>query len=76
MPFSHDQPDNAARCRRAGLAEVISRTEYNAATAAAALKDILANRAYARSAAAAKAIVHREHGTTAACDAIETVLLN
>ena len=29
VPYGHDQPDNAARCRRAGVAEIIQRDEYN-----------------------------------------------
>ncbi len=38
MPYSHDQPDNAERCRRAGVAEVIDRDSYTAAAAAQKLK--------------------------------------
>jgi len=34
MPYSHDQPDNAARCRRLGVARTISRGRYNSETAA------------------------------------------
>ena len=74
MPFSHDQPDNAARCRRAGVAEVISRDSYSAETAANALKPLLADEKYRTNAAALKSIVDSESGTTAACDAIEAVL--
>ena len=32
MPFSHDQPDNAARCARIGVARTISREKYTAET--------------------------------------------
>lgn len=74
MPFSHDQPDNAARCKRAGVAEVISRGSYNAGSAVNALKSILADEKYRTNAAALKRIVDSESGTTAACDAIEAVL--
>ncbi|MFT3744293.1 MAG: glycosyltransferase [Pyrinomonadaceae bacterium] len=74
MPFSHDQPDNAARCRRAGVAEVISRDSYTAETAANALKTIISDEKYRTNAAALKRIVDSESGTAAACDAIEAVL--
>jgi UDP:flavonoid glycosyltransferase YjiC (YdhE family) len=74
MPFSHDQPDNAARCRRAGVAEIIGRESYNAATAAKVLSQILSNDKYRTNAAALQRIVESENGTATACDAIEDVL--
>jgi UDP:flavonoid glycosyltransferase YjiC (YdhE family) len=74
MPYSHDQPDNAARCRRLGVAEIITRKEYNPETAAAALEKILSHPEYATKAAAVSEIVRSEHGTSAACDAIERAL--
>ena len=74
MPFSHDQPDNAARCRRLGVAEVISRYSYTAESAAKALSKILANKEYAEKAARYGEIVRSEHGTIATCDEIESVL--
>jgi rhamnosyltransferase subunit B len=74
VPFSHDQPDNAARCRRAGVAEIIRRGEYNADTATAALSSLLSPPGYRERAARLKAIVLAENGTRDACDAIEAVL--
>ena len=74
MPYGHDQPDNAARCRRAGVAEIISRDKYNAESAAAALQQILSDSKYRENAALLKQIVDSEIGTIAACDAIEAVL--
>ena len=41
MPFGHDEPDNAARCRRIGVAEIVRRSSYDASTASAALQKIL-----------------------------------
>ncbi len=73
MPYSHDQPDNALRCRRAGVAEYISRTSYNAETAAAAVSKILSEPSYAENAARIGEIVRSEGGTAAACDEIESV---
>ncbi|MBK6750691.1 MAG: glycosyltransferase family 1 protein [Acidobacteria bacterium] len=74
MPYSHDQPDNAARCRRAGVAEIIGRDHYTANSAAKALTPILTDPKYRENAAALKRIVDAEYGTTTACDAIEDIL--
>ena len=74
MPYSHDQPDNALRCRRVGVAEYISRKNYNADTAAEAISDILSDPKYARNAAEAGEIVRAEGGTAEACDAIEGLI--
>ncbi len=74
IPFSHDQPDNAARCRRAGVAEIIDRESYTAETAARALLPILNDEKYRTNAAGLKRVVDSESGTTAACDAIEDIL--
>lgn len=74
MPFSHDQPDNAERCRRAGVAETIDRDSYRAETAAKKLEKILNDQSYKSNAAEASRIVLTENGTETACDAIESVL--
>lgn len=71
MPFGHDQPDNATRCRRLGVAETIDRYSYRADTAAVALKPILEDENYRRRAREVAEIVNSEPGTIAACDAIE-----
>lgn len=74
MPYSHDQPDNAARCRRLGVAEVISRNNYKADLVANKLSKILSNPNYKTKALEAKRVVDIENGTKIACDAIENVL--
>ena len=74
MPYSHDQPDNAARCERIGVAETISREKYTAHAAANKLRAILADLSYKSNAVEAKRIVDAEHGTRLACDAIEEML--
>ncbi|MEJ7624971.1 MAG: glycosyltransferase [Pyrinomonadaceae bacterium] len=74
VPFSHDQPDNAARCRRAGVAEIISRDLYTAESAAAMLEKVLADPRYRSNAATLATILESEGGTSTACDAIEEVL--
>lgn len=74
MPYSHDQPDNAARCRRAGVAEVIDREEYTSESAAEKIKIILSDESYRTNALDAARIVKTENGTVTACDAIEAIL--
>lgn len=74
MPYSHDQPDNAARCERLGVARTISRGKYSSQTAAKELSELLADLSYKAKAVEAAKIVRAEHGTNIACDAIETVL--
>lgn len=74
MPYSHDQPDNAARCRRLGVAEVIGRDEYNADRSAAIISKLVSDPKYDEAARRASEIVRSEHGTRTACDAIEGVL--
>ncbi len=76
MPYSHDQPDNAARCERLGAARTIVREKYKAETAAKELRELLADLSYKSKAVKAKKIVESEHGTKMACDAIETILKN
>lgn len=74
MPYSHDQPDNAARCIRLGVARRISRDDYNDRTAAREIGKLLANSDCKANAARVKNIVISEHGTKVACDGIENVL--
>lgn len=74
MPFSHDQPDNAARCERIGVARTISREKYTAENAAKELRELLGDLSYKATAVEASKIVKAEHGTQMACDAIEAVL--
>jgi UDP:flavonoid glycosyltransferase YjiC (YdhE family) len=74
MPYSHDQPDNAARCERIGVARVISRDDYTAENAARYLREILTNSSYQAKALEASVIVAAESGTQTACDAIEEIL--
>ena len=74
MPYSHDQPDNAARCERFGVARTISRDHYTAETAARELREILSQQSYLEKAAEARQIVQAERGTQTACDAIEDIM--
>ncbi len=73
MPYSHDQPDNARRVRRLGVAEVLGRMKYKAKPAAKLIEQLLSNPAYARQAGAVAERVAAENGTVAACDALEAL---
>ena len=74
VPYGFDQPDNAARVRRLGVAETIARGKYNSARVVAALQRILGNAAYAQRAEAVAQKVRAEDGVRAACDALETLV--
>jgi UDP:flavonoid glycosyltransferase YjiC (YdhE family) len=74
MPCAHDQPDNAARAVRIGVAREIKRHSYNAESAASELAALLSEPSYASCAAAARQHIAAEDGVTSACDAIEEYL--
>jgi UDP:flavonoid glycosyltransferase YjiC (YdhE family) len=74
MPYSHDQPDNAARVERLGTALQISRKQYSAKRAAEKLRELLENPSYAAKAAKVGKIIQSEKGVVVACDAIEQKL--
>ena len=76
VPFAHDQPDNAARCRRLGAAEILTRDNYNTKNAARELQRLIGDRKYRDRAIETSKIVNSESGTETACDAIEAVLCN
>ena len=71
MPYSHDQPDHAARITRMGMGRTIARSAYNAETAARELRPLLENPTYTQKAAEVGKQVQAENGVQTACDAIE-----
>ena len=71
MPYGFDQPDNAARLQRLGVARVIGRKQYSGRRAAAELDRLLTDANYAKTAAEAARRVRAEDAVAAACDAIE-----
>lgn len=74
MPYSHDQPDNAARCERLGVARTISRDRYDRRSAAGELRKLLGDLAYKAKAGEVRTIVAAEQGTSSAADEIEKTL--
>jgi rhamnosyltransferase subunit B len=73
MPYSHDQPDNARRVRRIGVAEVLTRKRYKAKPAARLIWQLLSHHAYQLRATAVAAQIAAERGTETACDALESM---
>lgn len=72
VPRSHDQPDNAYRAERLGVARVLLRPlRYRARRVARDLRALLEDPEPARRAAEAAETVRGEDGVGAACDAIE-----
>ncbi|KAM3109196.1 glycosyltransferase [Phormidesmis sp. 146-33] len=76
MPYSHDQPDNAARAERLGTSRTISRQQYSAVRIAEKLRELLETPRYAVKAAEIAHLIQAETGVRLACDAIERQLLN
>jgi len=74
MPYSHDQPDNAARVKRLGTSQIIPRKQYAAERVARQLGELLEDPSYAAKAAENGDIIRAEDGVNVACDAIEKQL--
>ncbi len=74
VPHAHDQPDNAARASRLGVARSLDAGRYTADRAAAHLRRLLEQPSYDERAAAVGKIVRSEDGARAACDAIDQLI--
>ncbi len=74
MPYSHDQPDNAARVERLGTSRTIPRKQYTASRVAKELNQLLNNSSYATKAIEISSIIQAENGVKMACDEIEKQL--
>ncbi len=73
MPYSHDQPDNARRMNRIGVARVIQRSQYKPLRVARQVRAILDDPEYAQKARVAAEEVASENGVKTACDALEAL---
>ena len=74
VPYTYDQPDNAARVERLGTSRTIPRDRYSTARVSKELSALLANPSYAAKATEIGRIVRAENGVRMACDAIEQQL--
>ena len=75
MPYTYDQPDNAARVQRLGTSRTIDRKQYTASRVAKELSELVDNRGYAAKATEVEPIIQAEDGVKVACDAIENQLM-
>jgi UDP:flavonoid glycosyltransferase YjiC (YdhE family) len=73
VPRAWDQPDNAARVARLGIARVIPSHRYSASRVAAELRLLLSD-AYRKQAIVLSDQLRQEDGVRTACDAIESCL--
>jgi len=73
MPRAWDQPDNAARVARLGIARVLPRHRYTASRVASGLRHLL-DEAYKQRALAVRDQLRQENGVRTACDTIEARL--
>jgi len=73
MPCAWDQPDNAERAGRLGIARTIARNRYDPRRVAAELRLLLENPAYSQRASEIATKVRQEEGVKAACDALESM---
>ncbi len=71
MPYSHDQPDNARRMRRLGVARAMLRSRYTARRVAGVLRAMLAEPEYEEEAQKAAHEIASENGAATACNALE-----
>lgn len=74
MPYSLDQPDNAARAERLGTSLTLSRRRYRAPTVARTLAQLIERPDYARRAQAIGLQIQAENAAQVACDAVEAML--
>ena len=73
MPYSHDQPDNARRMQRLGIAGVIRRQDYTAERAERRIRRMLGHPRFAERAAEVGERLRGENGLARACDALEAL---
>jgi UDP:flavonoid glycosyltransferase YjiC (YdhE family) len=76
MPYSHDQPDNARRMKRLGVAKVIQKASYTPKKVTRKLRKMLDEPTLAQSAAAIAEQLRHEDGVKTACDALEQLYAN
>lgn len=66
VPFAHDQPDNAARCERLGVARVLGRRQLSAKSLKRELDLLLSNAAYKNAALEFASKIQGEDGAAEA----------
>ena len=73
MPYSHDQPDNARRMKRLGVAKVIQKASYTPSKVTRKLRKMLEEPELAQKAAIIAEQLRHEDGVKTTCDALEAL---
>ena len=71
MPMSFDQPDNAERLRKLGVARVVPAPEFDGASLTAALRELFADPGVPKACADLRGRMRESDPLSAACDLIE-----
>jgi rhamnosyltransferase subunit B len=71
MPYSHDQPDNARRMKRLGVAKIVQKAKYNPQKVTRKVRRILDDPELAQRSRAVAEQLRKEDGVKTACDALE-----
>lgn len=74
VPAGQDQPDNARRCERLGVARILPLGRFKLAPAAYEISALIDNADYRNRAEEVAQQIRLEDGTGTACDAIERIL--
>lgn len=74
VPFAIDQPDNAGRVARLGVARIVPRRRATPSRVAAELRRLLDDPTYSQKASDVGERIRREEGVQSACDALETLI--
>ena len=74
VPHAHDQPDNAARVARLGVARTVRQHRYRAARVARQLQDLLADKQVQARAREVGGTVRSEGGASAAAAAVDALI--
>jgi UDP:flavonoid glycosyltransferase YjiC (YdhE family) len=74
MPYAIDQPDNAERVCRLGVARVLTRKAFSAEAARRELQTLLDDPAYRQRGAKIAEAIAKEDGAVAACDRLQACL--
>jgi rhamnosyltransferase subunit B len=74
VPFAHDQPDNAYRVVRLGIARTITKQKLSAVRMAKELDKLLSEASYRAKSEEVANQVRQEDGVTVACNAIEALV--
>lgn len=74
VPYSHDQPDNAARAERIGVARVLTRRRYRKNAIVKTLRELVSDENLARRAEAVGAAIQQEDAIAASRRFIEAAL--